>query len=130
MGYARQEAERLGHDHIGAEHLLLGVVGEGTGVAAHVPLRQVLCGWQTESQPGGHLRLAMSGSGMAWLLSWSQGRQQASGSGQDDMVRTGRARGYQMRAEAQPATIDRMEFSVGTGGVACDMWLCGQLKHC
>lgn len=33
---ARQEAERLGQDFIGTEHLLLGLVKEGTGVAANV----------------------------------------------------------------------------------------------
>jgi ATP-dependent Clp protease ATP-binding subunit ClpC len=30
------EARRLGHDRVGAEHLLLGIVDEGTGVAAGV----------------------------------------------------------------------------------------------
>jgi ATP-dependent Clp protease ATP-binding subunit ClpA len=34
--YARQEAERMGHQYIGTEHLLLGLVREGTGVAATV----------------------------------------------------------------------------------------------
>mgnify|MGYP001809841301 CR=1 FL=1 len=33
---ARQEAERFGHEFIGTEHLLLGLVKEGTGVAANV----------------------------------------------------------------------------------------------
>jgi ATP-dependent Clp protease ATP-binding subunit ClpA len=36
MGYARQEAERLNHDYIGTEHILLGLVKEGSGVAANV----------------------------------------------------------------------------------------------
>ena len=36
MGIARQEAERLNHDYIGTEHILLGLVREGTGVAANV----------------------------------------------------------------------------------------------
>jgi ATP-dependent Clp protease ATP-binding subunit ClpA len=36
MGLARQEAERLHHDAIGTEHLLLGLVEEGSGVAASV----------------------------------------------------------------------------------------------
>ena len=31
--YARQEAQRLGHEYIGTEHLLLGVLREGTGMA-------------------------------------------------------------------------------------------------
>jgi len=33
---ARQEAERLGHEYIGTEHILLGLVKEGSGVAANV----------------------------------------------------------------------------------------------
>ena len=36
MGYARQEADRLRHDYIGTEHMLLGLVMEGSGVAANV----------------------------------------------------------------------------------------------
>ncbi|MFO8006174.1 MAG: ATP-dependent Clp protease ATP-binding subunit, partial [Candidatus Brocadiia bacterium] len=34
ISYARQEAQRMGHDYIGTEHLLLGLLREGTGVAA------------------------------------------------------------------------------------------------
>jgi len=33
---ARQEAHNLGHDYIGSEHLLLGLVVEGDGIAARV----------------------------------------------------------------------------------------------
>jgi hypothetical protein len=36
MGLARQEAQRFNHDYIGTEHLLLGLIGEGSGVAACV----------------------------------------------------------------------------------------------
>ncbi len=36
MGLARQEAQRFGHDYIGTEHVLLGLVQEGSGVAASV----------------------------------------------------------------------------------------------
>ena len=36
MGYARKEAERLRHDYIGTEHMLLGMLREGSGVAANV----------------------------------------------------------------------------------------------
>jgi ATP-dependent Clp protease ATP-binding subunit ClpA len=36
MGLARQEAQRLNHDYIGTEHMLLGLVKEGAGVAASV----------------------------------------------------------------------------------------------
>jgi ATP-dependent Clp protease ATP-binding subunit ClpC len=34
--YAREEANRLQHDYIGTEHLLLGIVREGEGIAAKV----------------------------------------------------------------------------------------------
>ncbi len=36
INLARQEAERLGHEYIGTEHILLGLVKEGSGVAANV----------------------------------------------------------------------------------------------
>lgn len=36
MQLARQEAQRLGNDYVGTEHILLGLVKEGTGVAAQV----------------------------------------------------------------------------------------------
>ena len=36
MSFARQEAERFNHDYIGTEHILLGLVKEGSGVAANV----------------------------------------------------------------------------------------------
>ena len=36
MGLARQEAQRFSHDYIGTEHILLGLVQEGSGVAASV----------------------------------------------------------------------------------------------
>jgi ATP-dependent Clp protease ATP-binding subunit ClpA len=36
---ARREAEDLGHNYIGTEHLLLGLIREGDGVAAHVLAR-------------------------------------------------------------------------------------------
>jgi ATP-dependent Clp protease ATP-binding subunit ClpC len=36
MAYARQEAQRFNHDYIGTEHILLGLIKEGSGVAAHV----------------------------------------------------------------------------------------------
>src|SRR6185436_5000736 len=36
MSFARQEAERFNHDYIGTEHILLGLVKEGSGVAAKV----------------------------------------------------------------------------------------------
>ena len=38
MSFARQEAERFNHDYIGTEHILLGLVKEGSGVAANVSL--------------------------------------------------------------------------------------------
>ena len=33
LGLAIEESGRLGHDHIGTEHLLLGIIHEGEGVA-------------------------------------------------------------------------------------------------
>ncbi|HUS57204.1 MAG TPA: ATP-dependent Clp protease ATP-binding subunit, partial [Planctomycetota bacterium] len=36
VNHAKDEARRFGHDYIGTEHILLGLVKEGTGVAAHV----------------------------------------------------------------------------------------------
>src|SRR6266513_6182054 len=33
---AREEAHRLGHDYVGTEHILLGLIREGEGVAAAV----------------------------------------------------------------------------------------------
>ena len=34
--YSREEALRLGHDYIGTEHLLLGLVRDGEGMAIRV----------------------------------------------------------------------------------------------
>jgi ATP-dependent Clp protease ATP-binding subunit ClpC len=36
LAFARDEAIRLGHDHVATEHILLGLVREGEGVAAAV----------------------------------------------------------------------------------------------
>src|SRR6201986_1889218 len=36
MALANQEAQRFNHEYIGTEHILLGLVKEGTGVAANV----------------------------------------------------------------------------------------------
>lgn len=36
MALAQEEAQRLSHDYIGTEHLLLGLIAEGEGVAAKV----------------------------------------------------------------------------------------------
>jgi len=36
MGLSRQEAQRFNHDYIGTEHILLGLIQEGSGVAADV----------------------------------------------------------------------------------------------
>jgi len=40
--YSREEALRLGHDYIGTEHLLLGLIREGEGVAINI-LRKLGC---------------------------------------------------------------------------------------
>jgi len=39
---SREEALRLGHDYIGTEHLLLGIIREGQGVAVRI-LRNLEC---------------------------------------------------------------------------------------
>jgi len=36
MILAYQEAQRFSHEHVGTGHLLLGLIKEGSGVAAHV----------------------------------------------------------------------------------------------
>ncbi len=36
ISYSREEAIRLGHDYIGTEHLLLGIIREGEGVAVKI----------------------------------------------------------------------------------------------
>ena len=36
MGFARREAQRFHHEYIGTEHILLGLIQEGQGVAANV----------------------------------------------------------------------------------------------
>src|SRR5438034_1187858 len=47
MQLANQEAQRFNHEYIGTEHILLGLVKEGSGLAAqvlkdlHVDLRQI-----------------------------------------------------------------------------------------
>ena len=38
MSLARMEAQRLNHDAIGTEHILLGLLKEGSGVAARALL--------------------------------------------------------------------------------------------
>jgi ATP-dependent Clp protease ATP-binding subunit ClpC len=35
LAYAKQEAQRFNHDYIGTEHMLLGIIKEGSGVAAN-----------------------------------------------------------------------------------------------
>ena len=36
INFSREEALRLGHDYIGAEHLLLGLIREGEGLAIRI----------------------------------------------------------------------------------------------
>ncbi len=42
ISYSREEAVRLGHDYIGTEHLLLGIIREGEGIAIKI-LRNLDC---------------------------------------------------------------------------------------
>jgi ATP-dependent Clp protease ATP-binding subunit ClpA len=82
---ARREALQLGHNYIGTEHILLGLIREGEGVAAHVLVglgadldrvrQQVLTllhGWQGEDEPGtvrAVRRAGKAGRGKRKLLS-------------------------------------------------------------
>ena len=63
MTLARQEAQRFNHDYIGTEHILLGLIREGEGVAAQVLVKlgadlnrvrqqviQLLSGYQGKEQ--------------------------------------------------------------------------------
>ena len=36
MALAEDEARRLSHEHLGTEHVLLGLIAEGSGVAANI----------------------------------------------------------------------------------------------
>lgn len=36
MGHARQAAQRFNHDYIGTEHILIGLINEGSGIGASV----------------------------------------------------------------------------------------------
>lgn len=57
MQLANQEAQRLNHEYIGTEHLLLGLVKEGQGVAGiilrdWVGLREIRMAIEKHTQPG------------------------------------------------------------------------------
>src|SRR5436853_7913154 len=58
MQLANQEAQRLNHEYIGTEHILLGLVKEGSGVAANVlknldvDLRKIRLEVEKTVQPG------------------------------------------------------------------------------
>ena len=36
ISYSREEALRLGHDYIGTEHFLLGIIRDGDGLAVRI----------------------------------------------------------------------------------------------
>jgi len=85
MQLANQEAQRFNHEYIGTEHILLGLIREGEGVAAQVlvglgadlnRVRQqvitLLDGWQGEDEPGtirALRRASKAGRGKRKLLS-------------------------------------------------------------
>jgi ATP-dependent Clp protease ATP-binding subunit ClpA len=85
LALARREALQLGHSFIGTEHLLLGLIREGEGVAAQVlvglgadlnrvrqQVIQLLHGYQGKEQPGtarGAWRSGKAGRGKRALLS-------------------------------------------------------------
>lgn len=39
IGYAVEESQRLGHKHVGTEHLLLGILREHDGIAAYILMK-------------------------------------------------------------------------------------------
>ena len=39
MRYAKEEAIRLGHSYVGSEHLLLGIIKQGSGMSLKSPVR-------------------------------------------------------------------------------------------
>lgn len=68
IGLARQEAGRLNHQYIGTEHLLLGLVLEGSGTACNVlrnlaiDLDEVVARVEKIVQPGPTMATALGGS--------------------------------------------------------------------
>jgi len=58
ISYSREEALRLGHDYIGVEHLLLGIIREGEGIAvkiiesAKIDLKQLRTELETNLKSG------------------------------------------------------------------------------
>ena len=76
LAMAREEAARLHHEYVGTEHILLGLIREGEGVAATVlqnlsvdldGLQQTLESTVKKGDPAVHLALALlqNGEGMA-----------------------------------------------------------------
>jgi Clp amino terminal domain, pathogenicity island component len=65
LEFSLRESQRLGHDHIGAEHILLGLIREGESVAAQVPVR---FGAEIFG-PVGHLARRRAGSPSPWWRS-------------------------------------------------------------
>ena len=62
ISLSREEALRLGHDYIGTEHLLLGVIREGEGVAIGL------------LKKGDNIIFAAFGGGFTWgsiYLKWA-----------------------------------------------------------
>ena len=82
MQLANQEAQRLNHEYIGTEHILLGLVKEGSGVAANVlkylniDLRKIRLevakiagsGPDNFSRNSGRVIGRRPGSGGAWIV--------------------------------------------------------------
>jgi ATP-dependent Clp protease ATP-binding subunit ClpC len=47
LTYAQEEAQRLNHNYIGTEHILLGLTREEESIAAHVLRERVQDDWRT-----------------------------------------------------------------------------------
>jgi ATP-dependent Clp protease ATP-binding subunit ClpC len=74
ISLARQEAKKRGHPYIGTEHILLGLLREGSGVAAHV-----LCGLKLDmtSLTTEVDKIVVSGEKSDKLLSLSENAKEA-----------------------------------------------------
>jgi ATP-dependent Clp protease ATP-binding subunit ClpC len=97
-----REAQQLGHNYIGTEHILLGLIREGEGVAAQVLVRL-----------GADLNRVRQQ--VIQLLHGYQGKEPAAaGAGQRHRL-PGLAAEFLLRIDAIESRLSELEFRVGTG---------------
>ena len=77
LNLAIESAQQLGHTYIGTEHIVLGLLKEGTGVAASVLGARGITAAQyqekiveTESTAGLHRRILLPGLKKPWRCLW------------------------------------------------------------